>query len=81
MFSAIPNASKAALITLVAHLRERGFDLIDCQVDTAHLAGLGARPIPRCAFCEILKQSLRHETFRGNWGEQIAAKSEKPAGS
>ena len=72
MFSAIPNASKAALITLVAHLREHGFDLIDCQVDTAHLAGLGACPIRRRTFCTLLKQSLRRETFRGNWGEMLA---------
>jgi leucyl/phenylalanyl-tRNA--protein transferase len=72
MFSAIPNASKAALITLVPHLKERGFDLIDCQVETTHLAGLGARPIPRRDFCALLKQSLRHETLRGNWGERFA---------
>jgi leucyl/phenylalanyl-tRNA--protein transferase len=76
MFSAIPNASKAALITLVPHLQKRGFDLIDCQVETAHLAGLGARPIPRRAFCEILKQSLRHETLRGNWGERFDENNE-----
>ena len=68
MFSAIPNASKAALITLVSHLQKRGFDLIDCQVETTHLAGLGARHIPRRDFCALLKQSLRHETLRGNWG-------------
>lgn len=73
MFSAIPNASKAALITLVSHLRDRGFDLIDCQVETAHLAGLGARLIPRRDFCALLKQSLRHETLRGNWGERFAS--------
>jgi leucyl/phenylalanyl-tRNA--protein transferase len=71
MFSEIPNASKAALITLVLYLEKRGFDLIDCQVETAHLAGLGARPIPRCDFCELLRQSLRHETLRGNWGEWL----------
>jgi len=69
MFSEAPNASKAALITLVRHLKERGFDLIDCQVETAHLAGLGARPIPRRDFCALLQQSLRHETLRGNWRE------------
>jgi leucyl/phenylalanyl-tRNA--protein transferase len=67
MFSAIPNASKAALITLVECLRERGFDLIDCQVETAHLAGLGARMIPRREFLALLKESLRQETLRGNW--------------
>ena len=69
MFSAIPNASKAALITLVSHLNEQGFDLIDCQIETAHLAGLGARPIPRRDFCALLQQSLCRETLRGNWGE------------
>ncbi|MBU1965199.1 MAG: leucyl/phenylalanyl-tRNA--protein transferase [Proteobacteria bacterium] len=73
MFSAIPNASKAALITLATHLKKRGFDLIDCQVETAHLAGLGARHIPRRDFCALLKQSLRHETLRGNWGERFAS--------
>lgn len=71
MFSAIPNASKVALITLIPHLQKRGFDLIDCQVETTHLAGLGARPIPRRDFCALLKQSLRHETLRGNWGERF----------
>jgi leucyl/phenylalanyl-tRNA--protein transferase len=69
MFSAIPNASKTALIALVPRLKERGFDLIDCQVETAHLAGLGARPIPRREFCVLLKESLRRETLRGSWGE------------
>jgi leucyl/phenylalanyl-tRNA--protein transferase len=76
MFSAIPNASKTALITLVPLLKERGFDLIDCQVETAHLAGLGARPVPRREFCALLKESLRHETFRGNWGEGFASPPE-----
>jgi leucyl/phenylalanyl-tRNA---protein transferase len=73
MFSAIPNASKTALITLVPRLKERGFDLIDCQVETAHLAGLGARPIPRREFCALLKESLRHETLRGNWEKEMSS--------
>ncbi|MHB8771138.1 MAG: leucyl/phenylalanyl-tRNA--protein transferase [Syntrophales bacterium] len=67
MFSSLPNASKAALITIVGRLRERGFDLIDCQVETAHLASLGARPIPRREFGARLRESLRHETLRGDW--------------
>lgn len=67
MFSAIPNASKAALIVLVYFLRERGFDLIDCQVETNHLGSLGARSIPRREFSRLLAQSLRHETLTGNW--------------
>ena len=69
MFSAIPNASKAALIALVSFLRERGFDLIDCQVETGHLRSLGACFISRGEFCRLLHDSLRRETLRANWGE------------
>ena len=68
MFSIRANASKAALITLVSRLRELHFDLIDCQVETPHLGSLGARLIPRREFSVLLKESLRHETLRGNWG-------------
>jgi leucyl/phenylalanyl-tRNA--protein transferase len=67
MFSTLPNASKAALITLVGRLRERGFAMIDCQVETAHLGSLGARPIPRREFLARLDASLHRETLRGDW--------------
>jgi leucyl/phenylalanyl-tRNA---protein transferase len=76
MFSAVPNASKAALISLIPRLKERGFGLVDCQVETAHLAGLGARLIPRREFCARLRESLRHETHRGNWGGWLAPSPE-----
>ncbi len=68
MFSTRANASKAALITLVSGRADLPFNLIDCQVETPHLGSLGARPIPRREFRALLKESLRHETFRGNWG-------------
>jgi leucyl/phenylalanyl-tRNA--protein transferase len=68
MFSRMANASKAAFISLNSHLRNLDFDFIDCQVESSHLASLGARPIPRRDFCSLLKASLRHETLRGNWG-------------
>jgi leucyl/phenylalanyl-tRNA--protein transferase len=71
MFSAIPNASKAALITFVSHLEKRGFDLIDCQVETAHLVSLGARPIPRRDFIALLRQSLCGKTSGGNRGKWL----------
>ncbi|MDA8124406.1 MAG: leucyl/phenylalanyl-tRNA--protein transferase [Deltaproteobacteria bacterium] len=67
MFTMQPNASKAALITLVEHLRERGFTLIDCQVETPHLGSLGARAIPRRRFCKLLQEALQYETLRGDW--------------
>ncbi|MBN1665132.1 MAG: leucyl/phenylalanyl-tRNA--protein transferase [Deltaproteobacteria bacterium] len=69
MFAAVSNASKTAFITLVNRLKELNFDLIDCQVYTAHLKSLGARHIPRHRFSALLEESLRHETICGNWGD------------
>jgi leucyl/phenylalanyl-tRNA--protein transferase len=50
MFSRRANASKVALAALVAQLQHWGFELIDCQMSTPHLASLGAREIPRVEF-------------------------------
>lgn len=50
MFAQVTDASKVALVHLVAILRANAMPLIDCQQDTPHLARFGARPIPRRAF-------------------------------
>src|ERR1044071_2862569 len=50
MFSRTPDASKVALSSLVRQLQRWGFELIDCQMSTTHLASLGAREIPRAEF-------------------------------
>lgn len=50
MFSRRANASKVALAVLVTQLQRWGFELIDCQMSTAHLASLGAREISRAEF-------------------------------
>jgi leucyl/phenylalanyl-tRNA---protein transferase len=50
MFAHRTDASKIALAMLVAHCRERGVTLIDCQQNTAHLASLGGREISRDVF-------------------------------
>lgn len=52
MFTRRPDASKAALAGLVALARSQGVRLIDCQQNTAHLASLGAREIPRAEFVQ-----------------------------
>ena len=56
MFSHARDASKIALAHLCAHLKRRGFGIIDCQMETAHLASLGAKPIPRRDFAARLEQ-------------------------
>ena len=54
MFSKMPNASKQAFIYMVQEQHSQGCRLIDCQVHTAHLESLGARPIARGEFLKLL---------------------------
>ena len=56
MFSRRTDASKIALAHLVRFLEKQGFAMIDCQMNTRHLASLGAREIPRQAFIDQLTQ-------------------------
>jgi leucyl/phenylalanyl-tRNA--protein transferase len=54
MFSRETDASKIALVHLVARLRKGGFRLLDTQFVTAHLAGFGAIEVPREAYRSLL---------------------------
>ncbi len=46
MFYRIPDASKVALVHLVEHLRQRGYELLDIQQLTPHTARFGAVKSP-----------------------------------
>ncbi|MDN5843846.1 MAG: leucyl/phenylalanyl-tRNA--protein transferase [Alcaligenaceae bacterium] len=50
MFTRVSDAGKIALVYLVRYLQAHGVPYIDCQQETAHLATLGASPIPRTEF-------------------------------
>lgn len=50
MFSLMPDASKVALAWLVAAMRRGGYDLLDCQFITGHLASLGAIEITQAEY-------------------------------
>lgn len=67
MFTKVDNASKVALVRLAGHLTALDFDLIDCQVVSAHLIYFGAKEIPRQRFLDQLGRSLQKETRKGNW--------------
>jgi leucyl/phenylalanyl-tRNA--protein transferase len=72
MFADEPDASKIALVHLVEVLRARGFPLIDCQQETAHLASFGARPIPRTTFAHHVA-ALVHSNQPGRpWTTPVA---------
>lgn len=61
MFSQANNASKIALAYLARQLERWQFGLIDCQMNTAHLASLGAREIPRSEFIARLRELINCE--------------------
>ena len=55
MFSKISDASKVGFYFLVEKLKEKNYQLIDCQMYTPHLESLGAEEIERVKFLEYLK--------------------------
>ena len=57
MFHAQTDASKAALVALVALLEAAGITLFDVQWTTPHLASLGAVDIPREEYLALLAQA------------------------
>jgi leucyl/phenylalanyl-tRNA---protein transferase len=58
MFSRARDASKIALVYLVARLRFGGFTLLDTQFVTGHLARFGAIEVSRQEFQRLLEASL-----------------------
>ena len=61
MFSRATDASKVALVHLVARLRRGGFTLLDTQFVTAHLARFGAVEISRRVYRKRLDAALETE--------------------
>jgi len=58
MFSRETDASKVALVQLVARLRVGGLVLLDTQFLTGHLARFGAIEIPRAIYRRRLAEAL-----------------------
>jgi leucyl/phenylalanyl-tRNA--protein transferase len=67
MFSHATDASKIALAHLARFLETEGFGLIDCQMNTPHLASLGAREIPRSEFIASLRELTAGPPNQGRW--------------
>jgi leucyl/phenylalanyl-tRNA--protein transferase len=59
MFSRVSDASKAALVFTIEHLRRLGFLLFDTQFLTEHTARMGAIEIPRTEYLERLQRALQ----------------------
>jgi leucyl/phenylalanyl-tRNA---protein transferase len=58
MFSRVADASKVALVHLVALMRVGGYRLLDLQFVTEHLAQFGAIEVPRAQYRRLLGKAL-----------------------
>ena len=61
MFSLKPNASKIALVHLVASLKQEGFILLDSQFTNKHLVQFGAIDISRENYKKRLSFAIKQE--------------------
>src|SRR5438876_8371741 len=66
MFSHATDASKVCLVSLVHHLKARGYLLHDTQFLTPHLQSLGVTEIPRSVYEHRLHQALQKQC---TWNE------------
>lgn len=75
MFTLVSDASKVAFTHLVAHLRDLGVPIIDCQQETEHLASLGARPIGRERFAKLLRELIHSTDPPAGWPRRQSARA------
>ena len=64
MFSTVRDASKVALVHLVARLRAGGYRLLDTQFTTSHLEQFGTEEVPRDDYKRLLAGAVDH---RARW--------------
>jgi leucyl/phenylalanyl-tRNA---protein transferase len=84
MFSRSTDASKVALVHLVARLKAGGFQLLDAQFTTPHLESLGARTVGRADYHLLLERAIDQDAdffkFAGDRDSEavlrLAAKAE-----
>lgn len=73
MFHRKTDASKVALVHLVARLARGNFRLLDAQFVTPHLATLGAVELPKEAYRRLLGDAISHQGSFWCWskGERV----------
>lgn len=66
MFYLVRDASKVALVYLLAHLNAQGYQLLDIQQLTEHTESLGAVEIPRSEYLSRLAAAVQSPVTFGN---------------
>ena len=76
MFSRETDASKVALVHLVARLRLGGFKLLDTQFVTDHLSSFGAEEIPARDYLVLLEDALKFQALFPTNTEEASLRNE-----
>jgi len=72
MFANAPNASKYAFITACGFMASIGIKTIDCQMHSSHLESLGAFPVPRMEYLQMIKKNgFEIPQLLGTWTEKF----------
>jgi leucyl/phenylalanyl-tRNA---protein transferase len=77
MFHTERDASKVALVHLVARLRRGGFSLLDTQFVTSHLAQFGAIEVPRQRYKQMLRAAMDHDADWHVWPQGAVLSGEE----
>ena len=72
MFHVETDASKVALVHLVARLRAGRYALLDTQFVTPHLASLGAVAIPRASYRDLLDRAVSADGDFHAWPPSVS---------
>src|SRR3979411_3246167 len=67
MFHLVRDASKVALVHLVARLIAGGFELLDTQYVTEHLKSFGAVEVPRRRYSVLLDRAIKGDADFATW--------------
>jgi leucyl/phenylalanyl-tRNA--protein transferase len=80
MFTRRTDASKVAFYHAVQFLSEQGFELIDCQLPSAHLSRLGSTSMSRRDFVARLKVLTGDRAEPRSWSEAFGVRDEHDCG-
>ena len=72
MFHRVTDASKVAFAHLHHVLEREGYEILDCQMHTPHLASLGAKEISRHEYLKGLAAWVGQPRTPGSWPEDFA---------
>jgi leucyl/phenylalanyl-tRNA--protein transferase len=67
MFSNRTDGSKIALVHLARLMQRWDMPLLDCQLESEHLASLGARPMPRVEFTRVVAELVKRPPTPTRW--------------